>query len=114
MRKCNKFQEYFIFSNKEDFQKHLLECPDCAEQNAEFEKISELVKDVKFVYKKRKKNTLITKVACLSALMMFTVSVSLMNNIGYFFDDSYFEYSQSTVIDEMGMPIDNYGLIMVD
>ena len=114
MKKCNKFQEYFIFANKDDFQKHLEECPDCAAQNEEFERISELVKEVKFVYKQKKKNSLIKKVACISALMMFTFSFSFVNNLGYFFDNNYSELSENTIIDEMGMPIDSYGLIMVD
>lgn len=114
MEKCNKFQQYFIFSNNDDFQKHLEECPDCKAQNDEFERISDLVKEVKFVYKQKRKNKLITKVACVSALMMFTFSFALFNNVGYFTENVYSEYSQDTIIDEMGMPIDSYGLIMVD
>lgn len=114
MKKCNKFKEYFIFSNDDEFQKHIEECPDCKVQNDEFEKISAVVKEVKFAYKQKQKSKLMTKVACISALMMFTFSFSLFNNLGYLKENSYSEYSQDTIIDEMGMPIDSYGLIMVD
>ena len=111
MKKCNKFQQYFIFANNDDFQKHLEECPDCRAENAEFEKISELVKEVKFVYKQKKRNNLMAKVACLSMLMMFTFSFSFVNSMGNF---DYYSYSEETIIDEMGMPVDDYGLFMVD
>ncbi len=113
MGKCDKYEAYFLFANDADFKKHLSECEDCQSENEKYKKISALVKEAKPAYERNQRQKLMTKVACISAMMMFTLSFGLLDQINY---DKYetAAYSEDTILDEMGMPIDNYGLLMVD
>ena len=118
MKECNKFKEYFIFCNEEDFNKHVEECPECAAEYEQFNRISDLVKEVRFEYKQKRKNKFMSKVACISGIAMFTATFGILSLLTDYHDYNYYNdynnYLQDSITEEMGYPIDNYGLIKVD
>ncbi len=114
MKKCDKYQAYFLFSNEAEFEKHLAECEDCRAEHEKFEKISSLVKEVAPAYTKRSRSkAFMAKVACVSVIMMFSFSFA-----GFYMlnphDEVYMNYAEGSVVGEMGYPTDNYGLLYVD
>ncbi len=115
MKKCNKFKEYFIFSTEEKLKEHIENCPECKAEYEEFEKVSSLVKEVKAAYKEKKKNNMLAKVACFSTFVLFSSTFGLFGALyNYSEYTNYENYLQDSVTEEMGYPIDNYGLIKVD
>ena len=114
MKKCDKYQTYFLFKTEEELLEHIKECPDCAEEHAKMQNVDNLVREVKTIYKNKKKNYLLAKVACFSALMMFTLTVPMLNNFYVLSEYEYIEYIENSIVDEMGFPVDGYGLIRVD
>lgn len=115
MKKCDKFKEYFTFSTEEKLLEHIENCPDCRAEYEEFQKVSNLVKEVKFAYKEKKKNAILAKVACFSTFVLFSSTLGLFGALyTYSEDQNYTNYLQDSVTEEMGYPIDSYGLIKVD
>ena len=115
MKKCDKFKEYFIFSDEEKLMEHINNCPECKAEYEQFQKISSLVKEVKFSYKEKRKNKMLAKVACFSTFIIFSTTLGLLGAFYNFGEDSNYEnYLQDSVTEEMGYPIDSNGLIKVD
>ena len=113
-KKCNKYEGYFVFASEEDFQAHLLDCPDCQEEQILQNKISSLIKEVAPEYKKKleKKNQKIKLVSCL-VLLVFSVSGIL--NLTY--NNNRLSQTENAIQDnlmyDMGLPVDEYGLLKI-
>ena len=112
-KKCNGYESVFMFLNDEDFQKHLETCESCRKEHEKMQKISELIQEAKpYIKAKRKKNKLI-KVACALSLVCFTsLSVPFLFNANQIYDDIV--ASNSPSIEEMGLPVDEYGFLLAD
>ncbi len=120
-KKCTKYEELFISSDKNALLEHIKICPDCAAEHEKMKKVSGLIKEVSFSYRQRQKRlkTAILSIAA-SFLMIFlaffavqiTTPESFVNEtIAVISDGAYgVDYSY----EQMGLPVDDYGLIAVD
>lgn len=109
---CNGYESNFTFLSDEDFQKHLETCENCAKEHSQLKKVSELLKEVKPYYKenRRRKNAL--KAACAVFVVFISAScASLFVSTGGY--DDFIAAHQPTA-SELGLPVDEYGFIMVD
>ncbi len=111
--KCNKYEAYFTFANDVVLEKHLAECEDCRAEHEEMKKVSALLKEVKPALRQRRKNALRTKVAV-------AVFAAIVGGMSFTELDSRYDivgsvrYGDSITIEDMGLPVDSYGFLMVD
>ena len=111
--KCSKYESLFIFSDDETLKKHISECEDCRYENEKMQKVSELINEVKFYYRKKQKKIINFKVACAVSLALFsTLSLGFLTSNNDLIDTLM--YGESLTAEELGFPVDSYGLIMVD
>ena len=116
--KCNKYETLFIFGTEEEFAKHLEICEDCLKEHEKMEKTKNLIKEVKPYYRNSRKTRLnanLLKIAAaviILSLTWFSAShLAIMNK-----KTSNYEIScgkSDSVIAKMGLPTDDYGLLMV-
>lgn len=111
--KCNKYESLFIFGSEEALQEHLDVCEDCRAEHEKMERTASLVKEAKPYYKKNSNRGLIKLAAGLTILFLAYFSVS-----NVFFTDNTAKNSlayteNDSVIAEMGLPTDEYGLLAV-
>ncbi len=111
--KCSKYESLFVFSDDETLKKHLEECEDCQKEHETMQKVSDLIGEVKFYYRKKQKKVLNFKVACAMSLVLFS---SLSFGIIASNDDlvDTLRYGDSLSAEDLGFPVDSYGLLMVD
>ncbi len=111
--KCSKYEGLFIFSDKETFEKHLEECPDCRSEHEKMQRVSELVRETKFYYLSKSNRKRKLKAICALVLFMFfSGTVGVINNDGDFADTLM--YGETLTAEDLGFPVDSYGLLMVD
>ena len=111
--KCKKYEGLFVFSDEETFKKHIEECPDCKAEHEKMQKVSELIGEVKFHYRLRDKKIRKLRAVCGLALIMFFSA-----GFGIIADDSdltdVLMYGEALSAEDLGFPVDSYGLLMVD
>jgi len=111
--KCTKYEGLFIFSDEETLQKHLEECEDCRAEQEKMDKVSSLLGEVKFYYRSKSKRVRKLKAICaLVMFMFFTATFGVVTNDGELADELM--YGESLTAEDLGFPVDSYGLIMVD
>ena len=111
--KCSKYEGLFIFSDEETFNKHLEECSDCQEEHKKMQRVSDLIGEVKFYYRSKSKRTRKLKAVCALALFMFfSATFGIVNNDSDFADALM--YGDTLTAEDLGFPVDSYGLLMVD
>lgn len=113
-KKCNKYEAYFTFASSDEYEKYLLTCEDCRKEKIKEEKLSYLIKDsaetYKDLYKRQKAKRTMIKIAC--SLLLFVSFGTIAgfdmtqqnNNI-----HSTNTNTDTSVISEAGLPIDEYG-----
>ena len=96
-------------------EKHIEECEECKKEYEQQQKVSSLLDEVKLYYRaKRKKRITKLRAACAVILMMFTVlsfvEVAVCN------EDllDTLKYGNTLSAEDLGFPVDSYGLLMVD
>lgn len=110
--KCNRYEQLFIFGDNEKLLSHLQECEECKNEHAKMQQIQNLVKEVK-PHLKKKNNLNLTKIAAgLTTIVLVYFSISY----NFLADNTYNDYlsENPSIIQEMGLPTDEYGLLMVD
>ena len=111
--KCSKYEGLFIFSDEETLNKHIAECDDCRAEHEKMQKVSDMLSDVKFYYRSKKRR--IMKLKAISALMMF---MFFSATFGIITSDSDWTdalmYGETLCAEDLGFPVDSYGLLMVD
>lgn len=110
--KCSKYEGLFVFSDDETLKQHLQECEECRKEQETMDRVSELIGEVKshYLYKKHKFPAM--KAICAFMLIMFTtVSIGVLEN----YDDmsDTLRYGNSLSAEDLGFPVDSYGLIVV-
>lgn len=113
-KKCSKYEGLFVFSDETELKKHLEECEDCAAEHKKMEKVSELIGEVKFYYKSKSnsKRRRLKAVCAIAFLMFFSVTFGILAN-----DDDLLDalmFGETLTAEELGFPVDSYGLLMVD
>ena len=111
--KCSKYEGIFVFSDEETFNRHLSECEDCASEHKKMQRVSELIDEVKFYYyKKNRKIRKIKAVCAVLFLVFFSAFFGVISNDGDLADALM--YGDTLSAEELGFPVDSYGLLMVD
>lgn len=112
-KNCSKYEGLFIFSNEEALNKHIEECPDCKAEHEKMQKVSELIGETKFYYKSKLNKVRKLKAICALALFMFfSATFGVINDDGDFSDALM--YGDTLTAEDLGFPVDSYGLLMVD
>lgn len=112
--KCSKYESLFVFSNEDTLKKHLQECEDCRKEAEVQEKVSTLLDEVKMYYhskNKQKRNRL--RAICASVFMVFSLmSLGVVTTNDDIMDT--LKYGDTLSAEDLGFPVDSYGLLMVD
>ena len=112
-KKCSKYEGLFVFSNEKDLEEHIKVCPDCKAEHEKMQKVSDLIGEVKFHYKLQSKRRNKIKAICAGAmLMLLTASFPIVEN-GEDLADALL-YGNTLSAEDLGFPVDSYGLLMVD
>lgn len=111
--KCTKYEGLFIFSDEATLMEHVKTCPDCQEEHAKMQKVSELLQEVKPHFVKKRKDYLKIKALCAIFTMCVCVSTMLVVNLNTDISDRI-NYGMVLSAEDLGLPVDSYGLIMVD
>lgn len=112
--KCSKYESLFIFSDNETLNEHIKECEDCRKEAEIQDKVSSMLDEVKMYYfAKRKKRTKL-RAACAVMFML----LSAFSVFGFVLNDEDLTqslmYGDTLSAEELGFPVDSYGLLMVD
>jgi len=111
--KCLKYEALFIFSDDKTLKQHINECDDCKQEQEKMEKVSALISEVRSHYTGRKKRNLKFKAVCAVALFLFsTLSFGVVLNNEDLMDT--LRYGETLSAEDLGFPVDSYGLLMVD
>jgi len=111
---CGKYETFFIFDNEDNFNKHLKSCPDCQKEHKKMLEVANLAKEVKPFIKKTKLNIKILSniAACLLiSTIAFTSIKTFYNNQP---NPELKAIKENSVITQMGLPTDDYGLLEIE
>ena len=111
--KCSKYEGLFIFSDEEKFKEHLTECEDCREEHEKMQKISDLIQEVKpYFLEKRNRLRKMRTAAAVLFIMLFSATFGVI----YTNEDlsESLMYGETLTAEDLGFPVDSYGLLMVD
>ena len=112
-KKCTKYEALFTFRSEEELEEHLQNCPECRAEHEKMQKVSDLLKKVRPYYREKRKNLAKVKVAC--ALFMLMVSGTTLGVINLNTDISdTLKYGTTLSSEDLGLPVDSYGLISVE
>ena len=114
-KKCSKYEGLFVFSDEETLKSHLNECEECRLEQEKMDKVSDLIDEVKFYYhaKRKRKRKPFLKAACVAIFLLFTtVTYSIYENYDVMMDT--LQYVETLSAEDLGFPVDSYGLIAVD
>ena len=112
--KCNKYEGLFIFSDNNTLQKHINDCEDCKCEHEKMQKVSDLINEVKPYFINKKKNTLrkLRAVAAMLLIVFFSATFGVIYSNEDLTDSLM--YGESLTAEDLGFPVDSYGLLMVD
>lgn len=111
--KCTKFEGLFVFSDDETLKNHINECEDCRKEAEKMEKVSALIDEVKLYYRAKNKKRQKFKLACAMLLLLFsTFTFGYVASNDDLLDS--LKYGENLSAEDLGFPVDSYGLLMVD
>ena len=113
--KCSKYEELFTAGSEEELEKHIQECEECRAEAEAQKKVSSLLDEVKmYYYAQRKKRMVRLRAACAIMFLAF----SLVSVTGWALNDDdildTLKYGDTLSAEDLGFPVDSYGLLMVD
>lgn len=111
--KCTKYEGLFIFSDEDALLEHIKSCPDCQEEHEKMQKVSELLQEVKPYFVHKRKSFLKLKALCAIFMMCVCISTMCVVNLNTDISDRI-NYGMVLSAEDLGLPVDSYGLIMVD
>ena len=111
--KCSKYEGLFIFSDEKTLQEHIASCEECKLEHEKMQKVSDLLGEVKLYYKGRKQRFKKLKAICAA---LFFVIFSTTGTIVYNDTDvmDSLMYGDTLSAEDLGFPVDDDGLLMVD
>ena len=111
--KCSKYEGLFVFSDEETLNKHIDECEDCKKEQETLDKVSDLISEVKFYYRAKNKKLKKLKAACaVLFLLFFSATFGVLSTDSDLTDALM--YGDTLSAEDLGFPVDSYGLLMVD
>lgn len=111
--KCTKYEALFTFRTEEELNEHIQECDDCRLEHEKMQKVSSLLQEVKPYFKERRKNLAKIKVACALFMLMFSGTTLGVINFNTDVSDTL-KYGTTLSSEDLGLPVDSYGLIAVE
>lgn len=111
-KKCSKYEALFTFSDEETLLKHIQECEECREEHNKMKKVSDLLGEVKFYYRSKNRRKTKLRAVCAVALIFMTMTFGYIMNDDDLLDT--LKYGDTLTAEELGFPVDSYGLVMVD
>ena len=112
-KKCNEYQAIFTFRTDEELREHIKNCEDCAHVQDTMDKVSELIQEVKPYYKKKKSNIMKLKAACALFIMLIGGGAIGLYSTNPDISDTI-KYGTVLSAEDLGFPVDSYGLISVE
>lgn len=113
MTKCNKYEALFTFGNDEALKQHVARCEDCKKEQETLDKVSELLKEVRPYYISKRKSAAKLKMACAMLTIILCTAVIGVVNFNNDISD-IIKYGNTLSADDLGFPVDSYGLLMVE
>lgn len=111
--KCTKFEAYFTFSDEETLLKHIENCPDCRAEYERMQKVSSLIQEAKPYFIEKRRNFAKVKMACaVFAMCLFATTFGIVNFNTDISDT--IKYGSVLSAEDLGLPVDSYGLLMVE
>jgi len=111
--KCKKFEGLFIFSDEKTLKQHIDVCSDCKNEYEKMQKVSDLIAEVRPFYKSKKsKLKKLRAVAVFLFIIFFSATFGVLYNNDDLADSLM--YGDSLTAEDLGFPVDSYGLLMVD
>lgn len=111
--KCNKYEAIFTFADEETLKHHIETCEDCKKEQELMDKVSNILQEVKPYYIAKRKNSAKLKMAC--AMFVIFLSAATVGVINFNTDISdIIKYGNTLSADDLGLPVDSYGLLMVE
>lgn len=111
--KCTKYEALFTFSDEQTFQEHLKTCPDCQAEHEKMQKVSELIQEAKPYFTHKRKNFAKVKIACAIFAMCLSAGTLGVINLNTDISDTI-KYGTTLSAEDLGLPVDSYGLLMVE
>lgn len=110
---CNGYESAFTFMSEEDFKKHLEECEECRLEHEKMQRVSELIQEAKpYLLKESKRKKTFLKAACAAFVVFVMGGCYSMFMMTGFYDEIVAQNTPS--IEEMGLPVDEYGFLLVN
>lgn len=113
MKKCTKYEALYTFGNEQMLNEHIQTCEDCKKEQQELDKVSELLAEVKPYYIAKRKNTAKLKAACAIFAILLSGTTLGVINLNTDISDTI-RYGNALSAEDLGLPVDAYGLIMVE
>ena len=111
--KCSKYEGLFIFSDENKLNEHINECEDCRKEHEKMQRISDLIQEVKPYYlNKKSRLRRMRAVAALLFIMLFSATFGVIYTNEDLSDSLM--YGETLTAEDLGFPVDSYGLLMVD
>ena len=113
VKKCTKYEALFTFADEATLQKHIETCPDCANEDKKMKQVSELIQEVKPYFIKKKRDYIKLKAVCAISIMVLCTTTLGIINLNPDISDTI-RYGNTLSADDLGLPVDSYGLLMVE
>ena len=112
-KNCNGYESMYTFLSDEDFQKHLAECEECAAEHERMQRVSALIQEAKpYIKNQQRKRSIALKAACASFVLFCSMACFQLFMTTGLYDEVV--YNNSPTIEEMGLPVDEYGFLMIN
>ena len=111
--KCTKYEALFTFADEKTFQEHIKNCPDCKAEHEKMQKVSDLIKEVRPQFLEHRKTMAKLKIACAIFAMCLSATTLGIVNLNTDISDTI-KYGSTLTAQDLGLPVDSYGFIMVE
>ena len=113
MKKCTKYEALYMFGNEETLKSHLETCEECRKEQEQLDKVSKLLNEVKPYYIEKRRNKAKLKAVCAIFAILFCGTTLGVINFNTDISDMI-KYGNTLSAEDLGFPVDSYGLIMVE
>ena len=111
--KCTKYEALFTFADEKTFFEHIENCPDCKAEHEKMQQVSSLIQEAKPYFKEKKRTFAKIRVACAIFVMFMSATTLGVVNLNTDISDTI-KYGNVLSAEDLGLPVDSYGLVMVD
>ena len=111
--KCTKYESLFTFRSEDELMEHINSCEECRHEHEQMQKVSELIREVRPYFRKKKRDMAKLKVACALFLMIACGTTLGVINFNTDIADTL-KYGETLSAEDLGLPVDSYGLIYLE